>query len=150
MPSSHLILCRPLFLLPPNPSQHQSFPMSQLFAWGGQSTQWLLLAVLYIPGTFTCIISLKFSQPASRLDGTVPIFSNVEVQMDTWLSQMCPAVVWLQLSTSDSKTHFLLPHHTLSKPYFFLQLWNDRFFVQNMEYALVWKEMKPRNVCFAT
>ena len=24
MPSSHLILCHPLFLLPPNPSQHQS------------------------------------------------------------------------------------------------------------------------------
>ena len=24
--------------LAPNPSQHQSFPMSQLFAWGGQST----------------------------------------------------------------------------------------------------------------
>ena len=40
MPSSHLILCRPLLLLPPmNPSQHQSlFPMSQLFTWGGQST----------------------------------------------------------------------------------------------------------------
>ena len=31
MPSSHLILCRPL----PAPG---SFPMSQLFAWGGQST----------------------------------------------------------------------------------------------------------------
>ena len=30
MPSSHLILCRPLFLLPP-------IPMSQLFTWGGQS-----------------------------------------------------------------------------------------------------------------
>ena len=28
MSSSHLILCRPLFLLPPNPSQHQS-----LFQW---------------------------------------------------------------------------------------------------------------------
>ena len=28
MPSSHLILCRPLRLLPPNPSQHQS-----LFQW---------------------------------------------------------------------------------------------------------------------
>ena len=28
MPSSHLILCRPLLLLPPNPSQHQS-----LFQW---------------------------------------------------------------------------------------------------------------------
>ena len=38
MPSSHLILCRPLLLLPPNPSQHQSFQMSQLFPWGGQST----------------------------------------------------------------------------------------------------------------
>ena len=37
-PSSHLILCRPLFLLPPIPSASESFPMSQLFAWGGQST----------------------------------------------------------------------------------------------------------------
>ena len=25
LPSSHLILCRPLLLLPPNPSQHQNF-----------------------------------------------------------------------------------------------------------------------------
>ena len=34
MPSSHLILCRPLlFLLPAS----GSCPMSQLFAWGGQS-----------------------------------------------------------------------------------------------------------------
>ena len=39
MPSSHLILCRPLLLLPPiPPSITQSFPVSQLFAWGGQST----------------------------------------------------------------------------------------------------------------
>ena len=34
MPSSHLILCRPLLLLPPGSG---SFPMSLLFAWGGQS-----------------------------------------------------------------------------------------------------------------
>ena len=34
MPSSHLILCRPFLLLPPS----GSFPMSQLFEWGGQST----------------------------------------------------------------------------------------------------------------
>ena len=32
MPSSHLILCRPLFLLPPIPPASESFPMSQLFA----------------------------------------------------------------------------------------------------------------------
>ena len=39
MPSSHLILCRPLLLLPPiPPSIRVFFPMRQLFAWGGQST----------------------------------------------------------------------------------------------------------------
>ena len=37
MPSSHLILCHPLFLLPPIPPASGSFPLSQLFAWGGQS-----------------------------------------------------------------------------------------------------------------
>ena len=38
MPSSHFILCRPLLLLPPIPPSIRAFPMSQLFAWGGQST----------------------------------------------------------------------------------------------------------------
>ena len=38
MPSSHLILCHPLLLLPPIPPSIESFPMSQLFTWGGQST----------------------------------------------------------------------------------------------------------------
>ena len=37
MPSSHLILCHPLLLLTPNPPASGSFPMSQLFARGGQS-----------------------------------------------------------------------------------------------------------------
>ena len=37
MPSSHLILCHPLLLLPPLPPSIRVFPMSQLFAWGGQS-----------------------------------------------------------------------------------------------------------------
>ena len=36
MPSSHLILCRPL-LLPQSLPASGSFPMSQLFEWGGQS-----------------------------------------------------------------------------------------------------------------
>ena len=31
-PSSHLILCRPLLLLPPIPPASESFPMSQLFS----------------------------------------------------------------------------------------------------------------------
>ena len=37
MPSNHLILCRPLILLPQSLPASESFPMSQLFAWGGQS-----------------------------------------------------------------------------------------------------------------
>ena len=37
MPSSHLILFRPLLLLPPIPPSVRVFPMSQLFTWGGQS-----------------------------------------------------------------------------------------------------------------
>ena len=36
MPSSHLIICRPL-LPPQSLPASESFPMSQLFAWGGQS-----------------------------------------------------------------------------------------------------------------
>ena len=38
MPSSHVILCHPLLLLPPIPPIIKVFLMSQLFAWGGQST----------------------------------------------------------------------------------------------------------------
>ena len=37
MPSNHLILCCPLLLLSPIPPSSGSFPMSQLFASGGQS-----------------------------------------------------------------------------------------------------------------
>ena len=37
MPYSHFILCRPLLLLPPTLPGSESFPMSKLFAWGGQS-----------------------------------------------------------------------------------------------------------------
>ena len=38
MPSSHLILCRPLSSCPQSLPPSESFPMGQLFAWGGQST----------------------------------------------------------------------------------------------------------------
>ena len=37
MSSSHLILCRPLLLLPRIPPSIRVFPISQLFTWGGQS-----------------------------------------------------------------------------------------------------------------
>ena len=38
MPSSHLILCRPLLLLPTTLPESESFSMNQLFAWGGRIT----------------------------------------------------------------------------------------------------------------
>ena len=44
MPSSHLILCRPLPLCTQSLPASESFPMSQLFAWSGQSTGVSVLA----------------------------------------------------------------------------------------------------------
>ena len=38
MPSSHLIFCRPLSSCPQSVPASGSLPMSQFFAWGGQST----------------------------------------------------------------------------------------------------------------
>ena len=49
MPSSHLILSSP-YSPALNPSQHQSFPMSQLFAWGGQSFSFSIIPSKEIPG----------------------------------------------------------------------------------------------------
>ena len=79
MPSSHLILCRPLFLLPPIPPSI-SFPMSQLFAWGGQSNRVFTLASFlprntqgWSPLEWTGWISLQ-SKGLSR------VFSNTTVQ----------------------------------------------------------------------
>ena len=64
----------------PNPSQHQSFPMSQLFAWGGQSTGVSALASFlpkksqgWSPSESTGWISLQ-SKVLSR------VFSNTTVQ----------------------------------------------------------------------
>ena len=64
----------------PNPSQHQSFPMSQLFAWGGQSTGvWALASFLpkksqgWSLSEWTGWISLQ-SKGLSR------VFSNTTVQ----------------------------------------------------------------------
>ena len=79
MPSSHLILCHPLLLLPPIPPKaSESFPMSQLFAWGGQSTGVSALASFlpkntqgWSPLELTGWISLK-SKGLSR------VFSNTQ------------------------------------------------------------------------
>ena len=80
MPSSHLILRRPLFLLPPILPSIESFPMSQLFAWGGQSIGVSASASVlpmntqdWSPSEWTGWISL-LSKGLSR------VFSNTTVQ----------------------------------------------------------------------
>ena len=83
MPSSHLILCRPLLLLPP---ASESFPVSQLFAWGGQSTG-VSASVSFppnksqgwSPSEWTGWISLQ-SKGRSR------VFSNTTVQKHQFFS----------------------------------------------------------------
>ena len=96
MPSRHLILCRPLLLLPPNPSQHQSFSLSQLFAWGGQSTGDSALASFlpmrsqgWSPSEWTGWISLQ-SKWLSR------VLSNTTVQKHQF--SLCSAFFMVQLS----------------------------------------------------
>ena len=90
MPSSHLILCCPLLLLPQSLPASGSFPMSQLFAWGGQSTGVSASASVlpmntqdWSPSEWTGWISLQFKGPAR-------VFSNTTVQkhqfFDTQLS----------------------------------------------------------------
>ena len=87
MTSSHPILCRSLLLLPPiPPSITESFPMSQLFAWGGQSTGVSALASFLpkkyqggSPSEWTGWISLQ-SNGLSR------VFSNTTVQKNQFFS----------------------------------------------------------------
>ena len=80
MPSSHLILCRPFSSCPQSLPASESFPMSQLFAWGGQSTGASALASFlpkksqsWSPSEWTGWISLQ-SKGLSR------VFSNTTVQ----------------------------------------------------------------------
>ena len=80
MPSSHLILCSPLLLPPPILPASESFPMSQLFTWGGQSTGVSALASFlpkntqdWSPSEWTGWISLQ-SKGLSR------VFFNITIQ----------------------------------------------------------------------
>ena len=85
MSSSHLILCSPLLLLPQSLPASESFPMSQLFTWGGQSIGVSALASVLPKNTqdwpleWTGWISLQ-SKGLSR------VFSNTTVQKHQFFS----------------------------------------------------------------
>ena len=104
MLSNHLILCRPLLHLPPIPPASGSFPINQLFAWGGQSIGVSALASFlpkntqdWSPLEWTGWISLQ-SKGLSR------VFSNTTVQKHQFFGA--------QLSESNSHIHTWL----LEKP----------------------------------
>ena len=79
MPSSHLILCRPLLLLPPIPPSIGSFPMSQLFTWGGQSTGVSALAS-FLPKKSQGWSSEWTDWISLQSKGLLRVFSNTTVQ----------------------------------------------------------------------
>ena len=75
------------FPLAPSPSQHQSFPMSQLFAWGGQSIGVSASASVlpkntqgWSPSEWTGWISLQskgLSRPLDPQDSPTPQFKSI-------------------------------------------------------------------------
>ena len=86
MPSSHLILCHPLLFLPQPLPASESFPMSQLFSWGDQSTGVSALASFlpkksqgWSPSECTGWISLQTK-------GLSRVFSNTTVQKHQFFS----------------------------------------------------------------
>ena len=109
-PSSHLILCRPLLLLPPALPASKYFPMSQLFAWGGQSTGvWASTSVLSMN---TQDWSLRWTGWISLQSNGLPrVFSNTTAQKHQFFST--------QLS-SQSNSHI----HTA---FFIVQLSHDHW-----------------------
>ena len=80
MPSSHLILCCPLLLLPPIPPSTESFPMSQHFAWGGQSIG-VSVSASFPPKTTQGWSPLEWAGWISlQSKGLSRVFSNTTVQ----------------------------------------------------------------------
>ena len=71
----------------PNPSQHQSFPMSQLFAWGGQSIGVSALASVLPKNTQDWWSPLEWTGWISlQSKGLSRVFSNTTVQKHQFFS----------------------------------------------------------------
>ena len=64
----------------PNPSQHQSFPMSQLFPWGGESTGASALSSFLPKKSQGWSLSEWFGWISLQSKGLSRVFSNTTVQ----------------------------------------------------------------------
>ena len=128
MPSSHLILCRPL-LCPQSLPASASFPMSQLFTWGGQSTGVSALASFlpkksqgWSPSEWTGWISLQ-SKGLSR------VFSNTTVQKHQFFGA--------QLSSNSIGDLFVLVKISWLVIFSIRAVWGDIFYYfQNLDLIL--------------
>ena len=81
MPSSHLSLCHPLLLLPPNLPASGYFPMSQLFTWGGQRTGVSALASVLAKNTQDWSLLEWTGWISLQSKGLPRVFSNTTVQI---------------------------------------------------------------------
>ena len=128
----------------PNPSQHQSFPMSQLFAWGGQSTGVSALASFlpkksqgWSPSEWTGWICLQSKSRYRWGDKKKENFPSSMVQ-----SLVSPK--WLEGDETIRKTrvnptpHSRLPSLPLSI-ILSLKISNSVFLSANLYYSLMWK-----------
>ena len=70
----------------PNPSQHQSFPMSQIFAWGSQSTGVSALALVLPMNTQDWSPLGWTSWTSLQSKGLSRVFSNTTVQKHQFFS----------------------------------------------------------------
>ena len=105
MPSSHLILCHPLLLLPQSFPAPESFPMSQLFAWGGQSTGASALAS-FLPKKSQGWSSEWTGWIAWQTKGLSRVFSNTTVQTHQFFST--------QPDSRTFRTHGIIPYQSPS------------------------------------
>ena len=85
MPSSHLILCRPFSFCPQSLPASESFPMSQLFKWGGQSTGVSALASVLPMNTQDWFPLERTNSISLQSKGLSRVFSNTTVQKNQFL-----------------------------------------------------------------
>ena len=76
MPSNHVILCRPLLLLPQSFPASRSFPVSQLFVSGGQSIGVSALASV-LPMNIQDLFPLGSTSLISLLSYPAPQFKSI-------------------------------------------------------------------------
>ena len=96
MPSSHLILVVPLSSCPQSLQASESFLMSQLFAWDGQSTGLSTLASFLPKKSQGWSPSGRISWISLQSKGLSRVFSNATVQMHQFFSAQ---------SSSQSNSH---------------------------------------------